>query len=376
MGKFIPKKPPISIDTLIKEAMATEEKLDENLQLSVYLDDTASGDLVTLVRSAFADAAANVRITISYVGSAHAVPDANDDMAVVVAGSNPQSSILFQANREAGVPCMVIAMTSSQVSKMCADEGFEIDASDVISVGRESSELLTKAETQKILDGMGKWICSTCQEKSLSFARSFAFARRPLSIDCVNLTALENGFVGLLFFKPGTNLPIMTANQMKMLLQIAAAYNQPLNAERVPELATVLATAYCMRGFAYKASKNVPLLSMAIRGSVGYITTLCIGRTAVSYFENGGGVSGLAKTLNNAREMLLATVLHAQASSRADENELDEAKGDKPIDKLAELGKQAATVGAGLSAAAVPLVKSAAAFGAGSFKDGVKGLID
>ena len=40
----------------------------------------------------------------------------------------------------------------------------------------------------------------------------------------------------LVVFIPGADMPIMTLNQAKMLLQIAAAYGQPLSAERIKEL--------------------------------------------------------------------------------------------------------------------------------------------
>ena len=84
---------------------------------------------------------------------------------------------------------------------------------------------------------MGEWIIAACKDKRLAFALAFPFVRRPLSLDAVRATSVQNAGVGVVVFIPGADMPIMTLNQAKMLLQIAAAYGQPLSAERIKELA-------------------------------------------------------------------------------------------------------------------------------------------
>ena len=114
---------------------------------------------------------------------------------------------------------------------------------------------------------------------------AFPFVRRPLSIDAVNATALQNGAVGLLPIIPGADMPIMTLNQAKMLLQIAAAYGQPMSTERVKELACVVGRAFALRNVARSVAGVVPVLRWAVRAGVGYAGTEAMGRAAIEYFE-------------------------------------------------------------------------------------------
>lgn len=39
---------------------------------------------------------------------------------------------------------------------------------------------------------MGEWIIDACRDKRLAFALAFPFVRRPLSVDAVNATAVQN----------------------------------------------------------------------------------------------------------------------------------------------------------------------------------------
>ena len=88
--------------------------------------------------------------------------------------------------------------------------------------------LLGEQAKRALNNRMGEWIIETCREKRLSFALAFPFVARPLSLEAVNATAVQNAGIGVVVFLPGADMPVMTANQMKMILQIAAAYGQPM----------------------------------------------------------------------------------------------------------------------------------------------------
>ena len=113
--------------------------------------------------------------------------------------------------------------------------------------------------------------------------------RRPLSLDAVRATSVQNAGVGVVVFIPGADMPIMTLNQAKMLLQIAAAYGQPLSAERIKELAAVVGGAFLFRNIARTAVGVVPVLGWAIKGAVGFAGTEAMGHAAIEYFEPAGG---------------------------------------------------------------------------------------
>ena len=104
-------------------------------------------------------------------------------------------------------------------------------------------------------------------------------------------------------------MPIMTVNQAKMVLQIAAAYGHPLGVDRIKELAATLGGAFIFRTIARQAAGLVPALGWAIKAGVGYAGTVAIGNTAIDYFENGGDVAGLASVVGHARDSVIKTVL-------------------------------------------------------------------
>ena len=94
---------------------------------------------------------------------------------------------------------------------------------------------LDGAAVGSLSERMGGWVIAACNDKRLAFALAFPFVRKPLSLEAVNSTALQNAGVGLLVIIPGADMPVMTLNQAKMLLMIAAAYGEELNMERVKE---------------------------------------------------------------------------------------------------------------------------------------------
>ena len=94
----------------------------------------------------------------------------------------------------------------------------------------------------------------------------------------------------------------MTLNQAKMLLQIAAAYGQPLDKRRIKELAAVVGGAFACRGAARQLVGVVPGLGWAVKAAIGYSGTYAMGHAAIEYFEGGGNVSGVANVVSQARK--------------------------------------------------------------------------
>ena len=108
-------------------------------------------------------------------------------------------------------------------------------------------------------------------------------------------------------------MPLMTANQIKMILQIAAAYGQPLGPERVLELLGVLVNAFIFRNISRQIAGFVPALGWAVKGTMGYLGTQAIGRAAIEYFEGGGSVAGLAALVGKATNETAKVVAFVQS---------------------------------------------------------------
>ncbi|WP_165051476.1 MULTISPECIES: YcjF family protein [unclassified Adlercreutzia] len=357
---------PVDIPAVIKAATDIETATKTPLAVSVFIDDTAPGDVVGHVRSAFASAGRHTRVTISYLDERPVVPYEADDMAVIVAGTSDFIGAQAARLREAGIPVMVATTMPSLVRDMAEAFGAPIPEGDVVSPVRASSRVGEVAgklaarvglraagegagaaspegaagpdaaaaaepyelddEAASALDRrMGEWIIAACSQKKLAFALAFPFVRRPLSIDAVNATALQNGAVGLVLIIPGADMPVMTLNQAKMLLQIAAAYGCPLNGERIKELAAVVGGAFFCRNVARSVAGAVPVLGWAVRAGVGYAGTVAMGRAAIEYFEAGGDIVGFASVVQKARDEAV-DVASAAAATPAGQRALGVAK--------------------------------------------------
>ncbi|MDE8703718.1 hypothetical protein PZH32_12235, partial [Adlercreutzia equolifaciens] len=91
----------------LKAATDIDSARNTPLAVSVYIDDTAPGDVVGHVRSAFARAGAHTRVTLGYLGDGLVEPYGGDDMAVIVAGSSTAIGEQAAHIRNAGIPVRV-----------------------------------------------------------------------------------------------------------------------------------------------------------------------------------------------------------------------------------------------------------------------------
>lgn len=103
----------------------------------------------------------------------------------------------------------------------------------------------------------------------------------------ITAAARQNGVVGALIFIPGADMPVMTMNQVRMVLRIAAAYGEELGAQRALEILSVVGAGFGLRAVAREALDAVPVAGWALKGTLGYTATLGLGRAAKSYFEAG-----------------------------------------------------------------------------------------
>ena len=327
-------KLPIDISAVMKAATHLDEVSDTPLAVSVYLDESAPKDLVAHVRSSYASAHPNARVSITYLDGPLSTRT-EEDMAVIVAGDSVGVGRLAAQIREDGIPVMVVSTSPRKVNQAADQSGFEIPDGDLVfpelpPMKQKISELiqgdkyialdavepivLDKKATAALDDRMGRWIIAACASKKLAFALAFSFVRRPLSEDSVTTTSLQNAGIGAAMFIPGADLPLMTLNQAKMLLQIAAAYGEPMNLDRVKELAMVVGGAFLCRNLARQLCGLVPALGWAIKGAVGYGGTLAVGQAAIEYFESGGDLVGLAAVVQKARDGAVEVVQTAAKS--------------------------------------------------------------
>jgi uncharacterized protein (DUF697 family) len=99
--------------------------------------------------------------------------------------------------------------------------------------------------------------------------------------------AAQNAVIGAVVIIPGADMPAMTANQIRMVLRIAAAYGEQIGLDRALEILSVVGTAFVFRALARQALDFVPGFGWALKGAVGFTGTVALGEAAIAYFEAG-----------------------------------------------------------------------------------------
>lgn len=341
---------PVDIKAVIDEATNIDEARLTSLSVSVYLDDSAPGDVQAHVRQAFASASPHARVSLMYLDGRPFVPFSGDDMAVIVAGLNEQVGEYAAQVRAAGVPVMIVTTLPSLVADIAKAQGAPIPHGDLVAPkvpkapkaepillpapdasanGAEALQAtgidspnepyaLDVFAAASLDERMGGWVIAACNDKRLAFALAFPFVRKPLSLEAVNSTALQNAGVGLLVIIPGADMPVMTLNQAKMLLMIAASYGEELNAERVKELAALVGGAFACRAVARQLVAFLPALGWAVKAAIGYTGTIAMGRAAIEYYEDGATLGKLADAVGQARDKVVqAAAKHAAQKAQA-----------------------------------------------------------
>jgi uncharacterized protein (DUF697 family) len=117
-------------------------------------------------------------------------------------------------------------------------------------------------------------------------AKGYPPFRRAVCEEIIRKNARQNAVVGALPI-PGADMPVMTANQARMVLNIAAAHGEELSLDRARELLGVLAAGFGLRALARQAVKLIPVGGWAAAAVIGYAGTVAMGRATMLYFERG-----------------------------------------------------------------------------------------
>jgi uncharacterized protein (DUF697 family) len=128
-----------------------------------------------------------------------------------------------------------------------------------------------------------KHLLALCPDHAIPFARQFPVLREAAAWEEIGATSKQNALIGAIPI-PGADLPLMTANQLKMILRIAAMFDMPLSVERARELLAVIGGGFAMRAAARQIAKFIPV-GAVVGAGVGYSGTLAMGKGAIEYFK-------------------------------------------------------------------------------------------
>lgn len=283
---------PVDIKAVLDAMGADEEARSKPVRVHVYIDASAPEDLANIAAAATRTTVDTASVVYDGYPPKHALPDASSDLAVLVAGASGEAGGLYESLHTLGVPTVAFALDREGLRAAAREAGHPIAIDDIIAPDGAGvdGESISADEAHAMLDRFGAWIVDVFSEKRLAFAYAFPCVRRPLALEAVKSTAVQNAGIGVVFIIPGADLPLMTLNQVKMLLEMAAAYGEELSLGRVKEIAAIVGGAFACRAVARQLAGAVPGVGWLVKGGIGYAGTIGMGYALLNYFESGTDV--------------------------------------------------------------------------------------
>jgi len=122
-------------------------------------------------------------------------------------------------------------------------------------------------------------------ENGTTLAARLPVLRDAVVDELIRSFSRKNGLIGVAVFIPGIDMPILTLNQVRLVLRIAIAYGEEVGPSRAVELLGVVGAGFGLRTVARETLGAVPVAGWAFKGAIAYAGTKAIGEAARKYFE-------------------------------------------------------------------------------------------
>lgn len=174
------------------------------------------------------------------------------------------------------------------VEIVCVLFGASAEAPPVVPYVLDSDVIPVPPGAPLPLDAVAERVAERAGDSAHYLAARVPALRKSVVQEIIKHFALQNGVLGVAIFIPGADFPVLTLNQIRMVLRIATAHGEELDKERAFEVLSVIAAGLGFRTVARQLVGLVPGLGWAVKGGVAYAATLAVGEAADAYFAAGG----------------------------------------------------------------------------------------
>ena len=134
------------------------------------------------------------------------------------------------------------------------------------------------------LERIARVVAARLGEEGAALAARVPVLRDAVCAELIASFSRRNGILGAAVFVPGADLPLLTLNQLRLVLRIAQAHGEEVGQERLPDLAATLGAGFGLRAAARELLDLVPVAGWALKGAVAYAGTRAVGEAAVKRF--------------------------------------------------------------------------------------------
>lgn len=190
--------------------------------------------------------------------------------------------------------------TEDDLAVLRAASEAEIPIVAVTEGGQRSEPYVLATDIVPVKPGAGfdvpaiaKVLARRLGEGGTALAARLPSIRKAVCRELIRSFSRTNGLVGAAVFVPGVDMPVLTMNQARLVLRIALAHGETVDASRLPELLAVVAGGAGLRTVAREALGALPVAGWALKGAIAYTGTRAIGEAALQYFEAGAPLGRL-----------------------------------------------------------------------------------
>ena len=259
---------------VLKAGREAGRSAEETVSVIILLGEDADIDQIDTLRGAFLAEKVGGLVSARPLSDPTA-PDAPYDIAFILPGT--QTADLMRAVVQLGgrgIPVAIIVRSA-------------VESYDFSHLGFQDwePEVIAATDGETLLTRLAEWIIRARPDKARAFSANFAFIR-PIQVRAlITACAIQNATVGAINLIPGSDLPIMTANQAKLALDIAASYGKGLSAGRIPEVAGVVGAGFAYRALARTLLGLIPGVGWVLRAGLGFAGTVATGNAVKARFE-------------------------------------------------------------------------------------------
>ena len=311
---------------------------ESSVRLAIFLDESISPQMAQATKIAFRPVSANALMHVEAFYDAPLEVHGAADLTVILAGDSPFVNATYNASKDKGIPTVVIADKLAALIANDQPTAAPIAPEDIIAlkekddgvsiiefaidkltrvgrdVGQEALQVfgrsVPKAFGMKpfvsgttalrkpqdptptsryaaVFEKLGDWICANCQGLASAMSNCFEFVRPSFSKFLTRRTAIENAGIAALFFRSKADFPVMTLNQLKMLLQIDRAHGSGLSKNTLFEAGAVTAGALACKTASKVVSKALPIFKIPADILIAFFATSLMGHYINMYNEGG-----------------------------------------------------------------------------------------
>jgi len=264
---------PIKIGDILKLSKNFVATQKQNMRLMVWVDPRSSDDLVAEVCELFRPLTSRTQVFVRILSGQPAAD------AALIAGERKSAAQVFLCARVADLAPLAPLPPAS-----CVITGEELRSVGARELGLSILDVASPL-SGSLADQLGVWLSTTLPSRRLTIAGDFLFTRPAIAHDICAATAWQNAVIALVPFTRGADMPVLVANQTKMLMQLALARGLKLDAQRIPELLACGLVALAGRRLAQRLVFRFPPARWLARGAVAYAMTWALGQAAQRYYE-------------------------------------------------------------------------------------------